>query len=321
MRILYLLIFIFFINGCSNSSDPIESNSTTTDQDKDIVQRVYGTSLNYQIEILNFEDITLYKPKNIDPNIKIPFLLFAPGWGSEDHNSYKTILSFIASQGYIALYSKSPMEYSANKDIYRFSKALNDERISKYLDKNRFGVLGHSSGGGIIFKLLLYFSQQGYGKDGRFVFSMDPWFSFEMSEDDFKSYPKNTKVVIQQYVNHTETDPRISLAIYDHLSILGDENRDYQVYKDLDHGYPIGNVSFDKKQTILKPLDALMDLVFNSNSNAYRYAMGIGCNGVCKDQPILSVLDYEYKCYGETSSLINILEKYGIDYCSSRYIK
>jgi hypothetical protein len=317
------------LNGCSNSSDIIDDNLTVIKEvidDKKVLpttthKRVYGTSLNYKIEILNFTDTTLYKPKNLDLNEKVPFVLFAPGWGSNDHNSYKTILNFIASQGYIVIYAKSPMEYGVQKYVERFIKVLNDEEISKYIDKNRFGVVGHSSGGGIIFKLLEYFSQSGYGKEGRFVFSMDPWFSFEMSEDDFKNYPKNTKVVIQQYTKHTQTDPRISLAIYDRLSSLGDENRDYQVYKDLDHGYPVGNVGFDEKQIILKPLDALMEYVFQKNSDAYRYALGIGCNGLCKEQPIFSMYDYNYKCYGEIESLTAVLKKYGIDYCSSQYIK
>lgn len=322
MKFFLLTYFVVLIIGCGNSTNVTDINSTkATDVNlTNNLKRVYGKSLNFDIEIQSFQNSTLYKPKDLKLDSKLPIVLFAPGWGSQDHNQYKTILSFIASQGYMVLYSKSPLEYSAQAYILRFLEALEDENISKYLDRKKIGIIGHSSGGGLAFKIMDYFSKDGYGEEGRFIFSMDPWFAFEMDEDNFKNFSKNTKVVIQQYMKDNSQDPRIALTIFDKLSVLGNENRDYQVYSDLTHGYPMGGVSNDKMQIILKPLDALMDYVFHKKQDAYKISMELGNDNPPYNpvQEVLSNQDYKYNytCYGELESLKSVLKEYKINYCS-----
>lgn len=303
------------IMGCEKSYkeiSTIDPNLNPIDSQK----RVYGKSLNNEIEIQSFQNSTLYFPKVIKLDEKLPIVLFAPGWSSQDHSNYKTLLTFIASQGYAVIYAQSPMEYSANESISRFSRVLNDNLVSRYFDKSKLGVIGHSSGGGIAFKVMDYFSKHGYGSAGRFVFSMDPWFAFDMSKEDFENFPKNTKVVIQQYNRHNTTDPRIALTIFDKLSILGDNNCDYQVYLDLGHGYPAGSNPYEQKEMMLKPLDALMDYTFFANQNAYKIALDIGSDKPYKDnlQPVASSYTYDYRCNGDNDDLKSALK--GLNYCS-----
>lgn len=303
--------------GCDKGSkEPHIAELEPIETPKDIQKRVYGVSLNKEIEIQSFPNSTLYMPKIIKADEKLPIVLFAPGWSSQDYSNYKTLLTFIASQGYAVIYAPSPMEYSADKSISRISAVLNDNLVARYFDKSKLGVIGHSSGGGIAFKVMDYFSKHGYGSAGRFVFAMDAWFAFEMSKEDFKNFPKNTKVVMQQYNKHNTTDPRIALTIFDKLSILGDDNRDYQVYLDLNHGYPMGSGSYEQKQMILKPLDALMDYTFFANQNAYKFALDIGSDKPYKDdfQPIASSFTYDYRCNSDNNDLISALKE--LNYCS-----
>ncbi len=325
MRFVLLMVFSYFaflVMGCQKNSEDVIFNSkveTPIDTVNDIENRVYGKSLNLDMEIISFINTTLYKPKKIDLNKKLPVVLFAPGWGSKNHEDYKTLLTFIASQGYVVIYSKSPMEYAAQFHIERFSEILSDKNVSNYIDTLNFGVVGHSAGGGISFKIMDYFSKNGYGEKGKFIFSMDPWFAFGMGEDTFENFSKDTKVVIQQYDYARQLDPRIALTIFDRLSILGDKNRDYQIYKDLGHGYPFGVGSYDTKQMILKPLDALMDYVFNSNLEAYESVLELGSDDPYTElsQPLSPSSAYVYKCYGENDFLITALNRYGLDYCSN----
>lgn len=326
MKIFPLVVFAYFsvfITGCQDRQKPIMSTpdikeEVVQDSNKNVENRVFGKSLNLDIETIDFSNATLYKPKKVDLNEKLPVVLFAPGWGSSNHLNYKTLLTFIASQGHIVIYASSPMAYNAQTSIDRFLEVLNDQNVLSYIDKRNIGVVGHSSGGGIAFKVMDYFLKNGYGSKGKFIFSMDPWFAFGMQVDTFEKFPHDTKVVIQQYDKATETDPRIALTIFERLSILGDRNRDYQVYNDLGHGYPFGAGTFDSMQTILKPLDALMDYVFYENIEAYESALALGSDDPYHDlsQRVSPSSTYEYKCYGEDRYLTSALNAYGLDYCA-----
>ncbi len=325
---LFILIMLLFV-GCGSSSlikneqniSQVLSQDKFQDQyisePKEDSKRVYGTSLAGDVVVQDYGDSVLYRPKILDSAHKIPVVLFAPGWGSKNYLDYNTILSFIASQGYAALYVSDPSEYDPQKIISRFSEVLENKTLLKYLDTSRIGVVGHSSGGGFAFVIIKYFADKGLGKNGMFIFSMDPWFAFGMGSEDFKNFPKNCSVVIQQFGDSGGTDPRIALTIFDKLSSLGDKNRDYQVYKDLNHAYPFGSgVDYSQKQVILQPLDALMDLTFWKKEEAYPYALELGTDSPYGSvQEVKPSVEYPWKCYGENQAILEILDAKDINYC------
>jgi len=315
-----LFIFVAFmviLMGCSKNSDPKQDiNANDTSFTSSTQPTVDEKISNKSIIIQTFDNATLYRPEVISDD-GFPVVLFAPGWSSQNHLDYKTLLTFIAQHGYMAIYIKSPAEYSSKISIERFSSVLEDKKVVEVLDKSKIGIVGHSSGGGIVFKLMDYFSKAGYGEDGRFIFSMDPWFAFDMSKSDLEKLPLNTHVVIQQYTNHSSTDPRIALTIFDAISTLGEENIDYQVYEDLGHGYPMGSDDFSKKQIILKPLDALINYTFYDRKDSYKLALEIGSDTPYDNyQPIFETIKYGFKCYGGNEALNKVLEEYDLDYCA-----
>jgi hypothetical protein len=310
MKVFLLTIFVnivIFTTGCGHSTN---ENNVTVNPIQNSQKRVYGKSLNIDIEVKNFDNATLYIPVNAKVDEKLPVVLLAPGWSSVNHSDYKTLLTFISSQGYAVIYVPSPKEKDASVTISGFLTVLNDETVSNFFDKSKLGVIGHSSGGGLTFKIMAYFSKHGYGSLGRFIFAMDPWFAFGMGEEEFKNFPQNTQFIIQQYGNSGGTDPRIALTIFDKLSILGDENMDYQYYKDLNHGYPFAN-SYKKLQVILKPLDAMMDYTFYKKQEAYKIALELGSDEPYTNlQPIKSIENYEWRCNDNYHNLK------GLDYCA-----
>ncbi len=329
MKLRSLLLFMPVLGMClvGCSLDNSEKDKVLSQKDKSLSQnvtqsmaqteihskkRAYGTSLDFSIDIKYLDNSKLYLAKVRD--YKLPIVLFSPGWGSTNLDDYSALLSFIASQGYAAIYTPSAMEYNINKNVEGFSSVLNDSRFSQFFDKSRIGIVGHSFGAGLAFKLMDYYSKHGYGENGRFVFAMDPWFSFGMSEEDYKNFPKNTNVLIQQFGSSGSTDPRIPLTIYDKLSSLNDKNKDYQYYSSLNHGYPFGT-TYKSLQAILQPLDALMDYTFYNNQEAYEYALDLGSDNPYLDlQPVNNISAYDYKCHadGDTNILGSLKD---INYC------
>ncbi len=301
MRRFFIIIFLFalFMAGCGDATKQIDAN---------ISKRAYGKSLNKEVAIRSFQDTTIYAPKSSIK--KLPIVLFLPGWSSKDHKSYSSLLSFIASQGFGVIYSKCEAEKSATGFIQRFLTTIDSEDV---FDKTKIGVVGHSSGGGLSFKVMSEFLKRGFGKEGRFVFASSSWFAFEMSENDFQNLGDETKVVMQEFSSDFTTDPRIPLTIFSKLKVLDDKNRDYQIYKG-GHNYIAGSRPYEKMQAILKPLDALMDNVFNKNQAAYDEALNVETNETI--EPKESSF-YPFNCSGNSAdtALTSLLNEYGINYC------
>ncbi len=279
--------------------------------------QTYGQPLGKEVQTARYADGALYYPADINTDHPTPVVLFVPGWGSAAAEDYETLLRFIAGQGYTAVYVKDPAQYDAATILERFEELVQRDDVLPYLDTTRFGVVGHSSGGGIAFRVAEHFIQQGWGSQGRFVFAMAPWFAFGMSESAFHNLPSDLKVVLLQFGADNTTDPRIPLTIYSLLTTVPEANKDYAVLPGADHFYPAGGRPFDQMQGVLRPLDALMALTFNREAAAYSPALENG-----NDHPYETGLQvvqpssaYEYKCYPENEALAAALNRDGINYC------
>ncbi len=303
--IIIFLLFSLFVAGCGDATKQIDEN---------LSKKVYGVSINKEIVVRNLGDTAIYAPKSFVK--KLPIVLFLPGWSSKDHNGYSSLLSFIASQGFGVIYSKCEAEKSATGFISRFLETIESEEI---FDKTKIGVVGHSSGGGLSFKVMSEFLKRGFGEEGRFVFASSSWFAFEMREVDFQNLGDGTKIIMQEFSSDFTTDPRIAMTIFGKLKLNEEKNRDFQVYAG-GHNYIAGNRPYEKMQAILKPLDALMDNVFNKNKYAYDEALNVETNETIE---LRESSFYPFNCYGNSSdtALISLLNEYGIDYCEMNILQ
>ncbi len=283
---------------------------------RDEANRDYGYSLNKHIIIKEHEDGAIYYPEEEIKGKKIPFVLFSPGWGSTRHSSYSSILTFIAQQGYGVIYAKDPAEVTTSIIINRFQNIANKY---DFLDFSKFGVIGHSSGGGNTFNILKHFTKKGWGKNGSFILSTASWFAFDMRESDFQEIPSNSKIVMMQFSEDQTTDPRIPLRIYNLLSTIHNENRDYVMIQNANHGYISGNRDYTLMQGVLYPLDALMDNVFNENHLAKRAALENGNDDPYGSglQPVKPSYEYDYPCIPpqESDALFAKILSDAINYC------
>ena len=300
---------------------------------EELDNHIYGEEGNYELlkpwEESENNMTVLYAPSDMNKSSLTPIVFFAPGWKSIYHEDYKTLLTFIASHGYMVIYAKDDKgAYSAEHLIGYFKEMVTHSEVSSYVDSSRIGVIGYSSGGGHAFKILKEFSDEGWGSNGRFLLSLEPWFSFDMNKSDMKTLPSNTNVLFIQFGKGGEnlennTDPRIPLSEYYLLSSIAKSQKDYQIVENANHSYPEGARDYAEMQGILKPLDALMEYTFKSSENmkAHQIALEGGSDDPYNDgkgiQSVKETDTYHYRCDGnDNSGAIRTLVERDIDYCA-----
>jgi len=253
-----------------------------------------------------------------------PVVFFAPGFKSKNYKEYLSLLKYIASHGYSVIYVRDRTDIDEKDVENRFKKYQTIvHKFSRNLDTKKIGMIGHSSGGGISFLLLkkMIGSKINWGTEGKFLFLIEPWFSFGMNKSDMKEIVDTNVVVLQFGERGSSSDPRISLVEYKLLNGIEKSKKDYQIYtkENANHLYPMGNRSISKMQGVLRPLDALMKYTFNADESAHKIALEQGSdnpyiNGYLKLKPIKHY--GEGGCKGEHPKQKSLISKYTIDYCA-----
>ncbi len=82
-------------------------------------------------------------------------------------------------------------------------------------DITRFGIVGHSMGGGAVPYLAQQAGNRGWGTDGMFLFLLAPWFTAGVSTGPI-TLPAQARVVVEGYDNDTWVDNRIGIEIPGH---------------------------------------------------------------------------------------------------------
>ena len=267
---------------------------------------------------------TIYYPTDASSINKVPVVFFAPGWSSSNPNDYDTIFRFISSHGYAVIYAPDENKFTSSDMILDIIAMINDPMINPLLDTSKIGVMGHSMGGGHTFNILDKLSDTySFGSNARFLFSIEPWFAFDMMQTDMLNLPNNTNVILQQYGtggfnNVNSTDMRIPLTEYYLLESITADKKDYQVHANADHHYPYGaGTDYTTKQIILAPLDALMRYTFVDANDvvAQHFSLEVGNDDPYADGNGIQVVfpredaQIQYPCNG-----YNFTDE-DIDYC------
>jgi hypothetical protein len=229
----------------------------------------YGTTGPYTVVVESFQNssgqtTTVLLPGGISG--LVPVVYFSHGYGSTSWKGYSALLNHIASQGIAAVYSNYPTSGYSNAQRYQMLWTGFREAASRYstrFDLNRVGFMGHSYGGGataaMAYKGLV---EQGWGRQGAFLYIMAPYLTFEVSDAQLRSLPTHANLIIQVYSDDSITPHSTAISLYGKLSSIPLQRKAYY-YTEGEHSEP-SNRSVDDidRLAIHKPLDALMDYAF-----------------------------------------------------------
>jgi hypothetical protein len=301
----------------------------------------YGSDGSHTVGIVSFanpnypsKNIEIYYPSDIAT--KVPTIFYSHAFGGNNSANISGMLNFVAMKGYAIVYV--PYQTTGVTIYDRYDNLLNGFRKAArdypaIIDTTKVGFLGHSFGGGASFgNAYKCFTQNNWGQNGRFIYALAQWYSYNISQTELQSFPANTKLLTEIFDDDVTNDHRMAIDIYNNINISSTE-KDFILLKSdtiasyiylADHVVPNTSSAFDALDyyAYYRLLDALCDYTFNGNLAGKNVALGNGSvaqvtmptglkNLVQTDNPLVVYPEskYTYPC----SDIQNLRSSY----CSS----
>jgi len=281
--ILFLLVFTG--NICSQYSDPNIPKPTSG----------YGSDGSHTVGVISFanpefpsKDIEIYYPSDVVG--KVPTLFYSHAYGGNISGNIIGMLDYVARKGYAIVFV--PYATKGVTVDERYDNLLKGFRMAArnypgIIDTTRVGFMGHSFGGGASFGLAYRcFTDNNWGSNGRFIYALAQWYSYNLDPVALKSFPADTKVLVEVFDDDTTNDHRMAVDIFRNINIDPAEKDYLLVRSDTIGGYvyaavhslPNTSVAFDALDyyAYYRLIDALCDYTFNKNAEAKKTALGNG---------------------------------------------
>lgn len=298
------LVTAFLIMACGKSSND-QSPDTTSVNDgfQGPIQRPasgYGSDGSYQVaevDIPNPEysgtQISIFYPKGISS--PRPTVFFSHPYGGEDKEYNIGLYNFIAKKGFVVVFVPyRTVDISIDHRYETLWKGFTTAAASypNIIDTKKVGFMGHSFGGGASIDLAYKaFTELLWGENGRFIFTMAPWYAFnwastETTQYQLQHFPANTKMISEVYDDDVTNDHRMAIDIYKNILIPNSE-KDFIYFRSstiagytylTDHVMPTSRKAYDALDYygVYRLLDAMMDYSWNGNLAAKDVALGNG---------------------------------------------
>lgn len=297
--LLFLLSFVLLISCSKSDSD--ESGQEAVYIDDDLAgpisrpQTGYGADGTYTVAKISFpsplysgKNVEIFYPKGI--TAPKPTIFYSHPYGGEESAYNIGLYEFIAKKGYVVVFAPYPTTGVTVDERYdtlwqSFKKAVTD--YPTIIDTKKVGFMGHSFGGGASFALAHKgFIDEGWGENGRFIFAMAQWYSYQISQAELQSFPANTKLITQVYDDDVTNDHRLAIDIFKNINIPNTEKDFILIKKSVlptftytaEHDLPNTQSSYDAYDYygIYRLLDAMIDYSFNGNAAGKNVALGNG---------------------------------------------
>jgi hypothetical protein len=261
----------------------------------------YGSDGPYQVAEIDFPNpeysgtqVSIFYPKGItSPR---PTIFFSHPYGGEEKEYNIGLYNFIAKKGYVVVFVPyRTVDISIDHRYETLWKGFTTA-VSNYpniIDTKKVGFMGHSFGGGASIDLAYkaFNAPYSWGENGRFLFTMAPWYAFNWNSPvstqyQLQHFPSNTKMISQVYDDDVTNDHRLAIDIYKNITIP-DSEKDFIYFKTstvagytylTDHVMPTSRKAYDALDYygVYRLLDAMIDYSWNGNAAAKNVALGNG---------------------------------------------
>jgi hypothetical protein len=122
-------------------------------------------------------------------------------------------------------------------------------------DVTRYGIVGHSMGGGAVPYLAQQADGRGWGSNGMFLFLLAPWFTAGVGTGPI-TLPAQARVVVEGYDNDTWVDNRIGVEMFEAFT-TPDARKQHVTIRSQTHGGATLNAQHTAPNSIIAPNDAI----------------------------------------------------------------
>lgn len=295
---LHIIFLVFLATSCSNNDSESTAPPYIDDDLEGPISRPlsgYGADGQYTVAKVSFpsplysgKNVTVFYPKEI--STARPTIFYSHPYGGEESSYNIGLYEFIAKKGYAVVFAPYPTTGATIDERYNtlwesFKKAVTN--YPNIIDTSKVGFMGHSFGGGASFALAHRgFIDEGWGENGRFIFTMAQWYAHQITDEDLKNFPDNTKLITQVYDDDVTNDHRLAIDTYKNITIPNSEKDFILIKKSVlptytytaEHTLPNTQSAYDAYDYygIYRLLDALIDYSFNGNTAAKNVALGNG---------------------------------------------
>ncbi|MBO2012624.1 T9SS type A sorting domain-containing protein [Hymenobacter negativus] len=239
---------------------------------------------------LNFlgRNIEVYYPA--DATGRVPTIFYSHAFGGNVSSNISGVLEFAARKGYAIVFV--PYQTTGVTVADRYTNLLQGfrraaRRYPTIIDTTRVGFLGHSFGGGASFgNGLRCFLDNGWGQNGRFIYSLAPWYVYNLTPTELASFPGNTRLLVEIFNDDDTNDHRMAIDAFRNVNIPAAEKDFLMLRSDTlanhtylaDHVVPNTAAAFDALDyyAYYRLLDALCDYTFNGSLAGKNVALGHG---------------------------------------------
>lgn len=254
----------------------------------------YGVEGDLNVATITFQnpnypskDIVIYYPEGISE--PVPALFYSHAYGGNDPSNVSGFLEFVAKKGFAVVFV--PYQTFLVSQEERYSNLLNGfvkagRDYANILDTTRVGFVGHSFGGGAVLANAYHcFVHLNWGRSGRFMLTMAPWYAYNISQQNLESFPNDVKFLSIVYQDDLTNDHRMANDIFNSINIPSSEKDYLRVQSDTIEGYIYAadhvvpnNSDFNALDyyAYFRLLDALCDYTFNGSLEAKQVALGNG---------------------------------------------
>ncbi len=298
LSLFFATVVTMLILSCSKSKNSGSTTPTTVNELAGPIQKPvsgYGADGSYKVAVISFSS-PAYAGKNVDIfypagiTSPVPVIFYCHPFGGEDSIGNMGLYQFIAKKGYAVVFSPYPTLNATVDERYNclwqgFKKAVTD--YSNIIDTKKAGFVGYSFGGGASISLAWRgFVTEGWGANGRFIFTHAPYYAYQLTDSMLQTFPANTKLLSEIYADDIINDHRMAIDIFKNINIPVAE-KDFLLVKPAtiagynyvaDHSLPNSKTAFDAYDyyAIYRLLDGLIDYSFNGSANGKNTALGNG---------------------------------------------
>lgn len=183
------------------------------------------------------------RPAGVPSGRMLPAVVFLHGFGAPSADPYAKWLEHIARQGVHVVYPVYPaLESRGGRSRYDSMWAGVEAGLaavatgSAPVDLARFGVVGHSFGGGAAPAIAARAAARGYGRLAMWIACFAPWYDLDRAA--WSALPKSAVFLAVAYEDDAVCDPAIAASFHTLATTLPPERKGFLCFRSDDHGRP-----------------------------------------------------------------------------------